>query len=126
MKKLLILLMLASAPLGGCATIKTAFGVVTGATVTVQEVYIAANAYDAIEASATTYLKLPVCGNLPCRNPSATKPIVAAVRSGRLARTALEKAVNTTTNGLVNANLLNTLTSSTSTLKAILAEFGAQ
>lgn len=123
MKKLLLALTVALA-LGGCAKLESAYQAVTSATVTPQQVYIAANAFDGIEASATNYLRLPVCGSLPCRNPSATKSIVSAIRAGRLARNKLESAVNTNPTAPVDANLYSTLTSSTSTIKAILAEFG--
>lgn len=123
MKKLLLALTLGLA-LASCAKLENAYQAVTSATVTAQQVYIAANAFDGIEASATNYLRLPVCGSLPCRNPSATKSIVSAIRSGRLARNKLESAVGADPTGPVDANLYSTLTSSTSTIKAILAEFG--
>ena len=123
MKRLLVVLFLASA-LVGCAKIESAYQTVTSATITVQQVYIAANAFDAIEASATQYLRLPVCGKLPCRNPSATNSLVASIRAGRLARNKLELAVASSPTAPVDANLFATLTSSTTTIKAILAEFG--
>ena len=127
MKRLLVALFLAPA-LAGCVgtiqKVETVYREVTSATITVQQVYIAANAFDAIEASATQYLRLPVCGKLPCRNPSATNSLVASIRSGRLARNKLEASVGSNPNGLVDANLFATLTSSTATIKAILAEFG--
>jgi len=112
--------------LGGCANLQAAYGVLTGTSITPQQVYISANAFDAIEATATQYLRLPPCGSLPCRNPSAVSVIVPAVRSGRLARNQLEAAISANPGAPVNANLLATLESSTSTLKAIMAEYGAQ
>jgi hypothetical protein len=124
MKRFIAVIALALS-LGACAQLTNAYNVVTGATITPNQVYIAANAFDAVEASATTYLRLPACGSAPCRNVGATNTIVAAVRAGRLARNALEAAVNTNPGAPVNANLMATLTSSTSTLKAILSEFGA-
>ena len=125
MKKIIAIGLLAFS-LVGCAQLQNAYNVVTGAAITPEQVYVSANAFDAIEASATQYLRLPVCGSAPCRNAGATQTIVAAVRSGRLARNKLESAVNANPTGPVDANLLATLTSSTSTLKSILAEFGAQ
>lgn len=104
--------------------VENAYVVVTSATVTPNQVYIAANAFDAVEASATQYLRLPVCGSVPCRDPNATKSLVASIRSGRLARNKLESAVGANPGAPVDANLFATLTSSTSTIKAILAEFG--
>lgn len=110
----------------GCAQIKNAYDTVRQASVSPNQVYIAANAFDAIEASATQYLRLPPCGKLPCRSPSATNSLVASIRAGRLARNKLESAVNADPSGPVDANLYATLTSSTSTIKAVLAEFGVQ
>ena len=129
MKKVLIALALVgalAAPLGGCANIQNAWNAVTSATITPQQVYIAANAFDAVEASATTYLRLPVCGKLPCRVTSATAAIVSSIRAGRLARNKLEQAVQANPGAPVNANLFATLTSSTATIKAILTEYGVQ
>ena len=125
MKRLLTALFLATA-LVGCAKIESAYQAVTTTSISPQQVYIAANAFDAIEASATQYLRLPVCGKLPCRNPSATNSLVASIRAGRLARNKLEASVNAAPNAPVDANLFATLTSSTTTIKAILAEFGVQ
>ena len=122
MKRLIPLLLVLA--LGGCAQLQTAYNAITTATITPQQVYIAANAFDAIEASGTTYLRLPACGSLPCRNPSATASIVSSIRAGRLARNKLESAVNANPSAPVDANLYATLTSSTSTIKAILTEFG--
>ena len=129
MRKILAALVLTFA-LAGCAQqiqdVKNAYTAVTTATVTPQQVYIAANAYDAVEASAANYLRLPVCGNFPCRNPNATKGIVSAVRSARLARNRLEAAVSAIPGAPVDANLFATLTGSTATLKAILQTYGVQ
>ena len=123
MKRLILIGFLA---LAGCAQIQNAYDVVTGTTITPQQVYIAANAFDAVEASGTQYLRLPVCGSLPCRNASATNSLVASIRAGRLARNKLEAAVSANPGAPVDASLFATLTSSTSVIKAILAEFGVQ
>ena len=125
MKRLFSVLLLTFA-LAGCTQLSNAWGVLTGATITPQQVYIAANAFDAVEASGTQYLRLPVCGSLPCRNPSATNSLVASIRAGRLARNKLEAAVSASPGAPVDANLFATLTSSTTTIKAILSEFGVQ
>ena len=124
MKKLLAIALILG--LAGCAQLQNAYNVVTGAAITPEQVYVSANAFDAVEATATQYLRLPVCGSLPCRNPSAVAVIVPAVRSGRLARNKLEAAVNANPSAPVDANLLATLTSSTSVLKAIMANYGVQ
>lgn len=125
MKRFLIAAALALG-LASCAQLQNAYQVVTGAAVTPQQVYVSANAFDAIEATATQYLRLPPCGSFPCRNAGAVKVIVPAVRSGRLARNQLEAAISANPGAPVNANLLATLESSTFTLKAILAEYKVQ
>lgn len=83
--------------LGACASfskLQNAYNVVTGATVSPQVVLVAANTFDAMEATATNYLILPRCtgANGPiCRVRSATKPITSYVRRGRTARNTLEQ-----------------------------------
>ena len=123
MKKLLLIGLLA---LGGCSTLQNIGTIVTGASVTPSQVYIAANAFDAVEATATTYLNLPACGGTAklCRTAAAVKAIVPAVRSGRAARNQLEAAVNA--NGgtaPVPASLYSVLVGSTNTLQTIIAEY---
>lgn len=90
MRKLLLAIGLAAA-LGGCATIKADWAIVTGATVSPTQIIVAANAFDAGEASATQYLLYckanvgqPVCAL------GTRKAVVTAVRSGRAARNQLE------------------------------------
>lgn len=125
MKKTLLALTLVFG-LAGCAQIQNAYDTITSAKITANQVYIAANAFDAIQATATNYLRLPPCGKLPCRAAGAVNVIVPAIRSGRLARNKLEAAVQANPGAPVDANLFATLTSSTSTIKAIFATYGVQ
>ena len=128
MKKLLLVSTLALS-LGACSTLSNIVGVVTGASVTANQAYIAANAYDALEQTATTYLTLPACvagGTKVCRSAAAVNAIVPAIRSGRIARNNLEAAINAniTAGTAVPATLDQLLTAATATLQGIIAEYG--
>lgn len=114
--------------LGGCAALQNAYTIATGASVTPNQVYIAANAFDAVEATATTYLKLPACGSAGasslCRTQAAVNAIVPAVRSGRAARNQLEAAVSASGGTPVSATIYSVLTGATNTLQTIISEYG--
>ena len=86
--------------LGGCAQLQTAWHVVEGVSVSPDQILIAANAFDAGEATATQYLlyckankTVPACAR------STRVAVVAAVRSGRVARAQLEPYVVSGTAG---------------------------
>lgn len=81
----------------GCSTpfgerLNAAVSLVTSAsaaTVDPKVVIVAAQTFDAMEVTAKNYLKLRRCNgsNGPvCRSPAATRPLIAAVHSGRTAR----------------------------------------
>jgi hypothetical protein len=100
MKKLLLVIPLALS-LGACASLQTAWDVVTGATVSPTQIIVAANAFDAGEASATQYL-------LYCKQASPApsycalntrQAVVSAVRAGRIARNQLEPYIVSGTAG---------------------------
>jgi hypothetical protein len=113
--------------LGGCAQLQSDWAALNGTTVSPQAVYIAANAFDAVEQTATNYLRLPACSgsNGPvCRNATAVKQIVPLVRSGRVARKKLEAAIRDPSGAPVAPSLLQTLEQLTGSLKTILAEWG--
>lgn len=91
MKKLLLLIALVL-PLGACATLEKDWAIVTGVSVSPTQIIIAANAFDAGEASATQYL-LYCKATTPAPSYCALqtrKAVVSAVRAGRAARTQLE------------------------------------
>jgi hypothetical protein len=83
----LIISGLLAASLAGCATLDTA-------ALTTTQVYVAAQAFDAAEVTATNYLNLPPCGGAAtvCRNQVAAAAIVSATRGGYKARQALVTA----------------------------------
>jgi len=124
MKRLIPLILVLA--LGGCAQLTNAYDTLTGVTVSPTAVYVAANAFDAVEVTATNYLKLPKCtgANGPvCRNPTATAQIIPAVRAGRVARTNLESFMAQNPGALGPTGLYNALTSATATLQAIVSQY---
>ena len=111
--------------LGGCANLQNAWGVLTSVQVTPQAVSIAGNTFDALEATATNYLRLAKCtgSNGPiCRDPAASKKIISAVRSGRVARNNLEQFFADHPGQLGPQGLYDAFNAAISTLQTILAQ----
>ncbi len=106
MKKLLILALILT--LGACANLKTAYQVITEASVSPTQIIVAANAFDALEGTATQYLvyckanlTTPIC------SADNRRSVIKYVRSGRAARNQLETYVAAGNAG--PAGLYNTL-----------------
>lgn len=119
-------IVLAGCLLASCASLQNAYNAATGANVNPTTVIVAANTFDALEATATNYLKLPKCtaSNGPiCRDPAATKAIIPAVRSGRVARTNLEQFFKDHPGQLGPTGLYSALTASISTLQGVYAQY---
>lgn len=126
MKKLLIAATLALS-LVGCANLQNAYNTVTGASVSPTAVYVAANSFDAVEVTATNYLRLKKCSPSSgpvCRDPAATAKIIPAVRSGRVARNNLLAFMKANPGQLGPVGLYNALTSATQTLQQVEATYG--
>lgn len=130
MKKLLIIPLLLC--LGGCAQqladLKAAYTTLTGVTISPTTVYIAANAFDTAEGSATTYLKLPACtgSNGPiCRNQTIAAKVVALIRQGRPIRNQLETLISAGQGDApVPATLYSTLTALLASVQQVMASSG--
>jgi len=89
MKKAIVLVL--ALALTDCAGLQTVYKVATETTVSASTVVVAANAFDAIEGTATQYLNY--CrGNLsvPACSADNRRTVIRAVRSGRAARNKLE------------------------------------
>jgi hypothetical protein len=123
MKKFLLLIPLVLS-LGACASLQADWAIITGAQVSPTQIIVAANAFDAGEASATQYL-------LFCKsaNPSPAycalsnrQAVVKAVRAGRVARNQLEPYVVSGTAG--PAALYNTLVAVVTNLQAQIPSTG--
>lgn len=113
----------------GCTELTNLYDAVTGATVTPATVQIEVNAFDAIEATATNYLKLPACGaGAPsiCRSAAAVNVIVPAIRSGRAARNTLEQSLVVGSTAPIPVASYQALVSDVALLKQVLAEYGVQ
>ncbi len=133
MKKLLIIpTLLAALLVSGCATpfgerissiVATVESAATG-TVSPAAIYVARNAFDAVEVSATNYLNLKRCPTAAfCRDPAATALLIPAIRSGRDARNAATLFLKQHPNQLGTQGLYDALTSSTDIIKGILARY---
>ena len=129
MKKFLIIA-LASLSLAGCAGtrvgnfIATVESAATG-TVSPEAIYIARNAFNTVEVSATNYLSLKRCPvQAPfCRDPVATSKLIPAIRSGRVARNNATQFLKDHPNQLGTQGLYDALTSATDTIKFILQQY---
>ena len=112
--------------LAGCAEVQNAWQAVTSASVSPTTVVVAANTFDALEATATNYLRLPKCtgSNGPvCRDPGATKQIIPAVRAGRVARANLEQFFKDHPGQLGPQGLYDALTAAIATLQSVFAQY---
>ena len=112
--------------LGGCTQLQNAWQTVTSASVTPTTVIVAANTFDALEATATNYLRLPKCtgSNGPvCRDRAATAQIIPAVRAGRVARANLEQFFKDHPGQLGPQGLYDALTASITTLQSVFAQY---
>ena len=131
MRKLFIAAALAcSVTLGGCATqfgqkVEGVYSAITGATVDPQSVIVASNIFDGLERTATNYLRLKRCnGSTPiCRDPGATKAIIPAIRSGRVARNNLQQFMHDHPGQLGPTGLYDALQASISTLQQAFTQY---
>lgn len=125
MKRIIILSVILS--LGGCASLQNDWNALTGSVVSPTAVIVAGNSFDALEATATNYLRLVKCNdsNGPiCRDPKATAMIIPAIRSGRAARTNLEQFMGDNPGKLGDQGLYNALQTAITTLKQAFSIYG--
>jgi len=127
MRKLLILPLLLV--LGGCAAlskVENAFTTLSGASVSPAAVVVAANSFDALEATATNYLRLPRCGKTAtkvCRDKAATAVLIPAIQNGRKARNDLEDFLTDHPGQLGPQGLYDALQLSINTVTGIVATY---
>lgn len=125
MKKFLAIGLVALS-LGGCAQLKNDWNAVTGATVSPEAVLVAANSFDALEATATNYLTfckanrtLSICASYV----AARKQILPAIRSGRVARNNLENFLQQNPGQLGPSGLYNSLIAAISTIQGTINQY---
>ena len=123
MKKFLLIIPLVLS-LGACASLQTAWDVVTGASVSPTQILVAANAFDAGEASATQYLMFcKVNAALKGCDLATRQAVIAGVRAGRAARAQLEPYVVSGTAG--PSAIYNTLITAITSVQSSLPATGA-
>ena len=83
--------------LGGCAQLQGVYTAATTATVSAGNVVIAANAFDALKATAINYGNYCVAQHFPRPVCSASnrRSVIRAVNAGTAARIQLEASINT-------------------------------
>jgi hypothetical protein len=119
--------------LGGCAKlveatqfISTASAAVEDLSVSPEMVLIASNSFDAVQVTATNYLRLKRCtgDNGPiCRDPAVTPSIIAMIKAGRVARDDLQKFMRDHPGSLGKTGLYSALTQSVTTIQAMMATY---
>ena len=114
------------ATLPGCAgRVQQAWDTVTTVEVPRDKIIAAAHAFNALQATATNYIRLRRCtgSNGPiCRNQAVADQIIVAVRTGRAARNSLTVYLRQNPQGGVGASgLYNALISSNTTLRELTA-----
>lgn len=122
MKKIFAVVALALS-LGGCANFTSFSDVVsriTTAQVSPQAVYLAENSFDAIEVTATGYLR--ICHarmSTPGCSSTAIAQVIPAVRSGRIARSNINAFMKAHPDALGATGLYDALVTATSTLQSV-------
>ena len=107
--------------LPACSTVTA----VTGASVSPTAVVVAANAFDAVKATATNYIAYctPNPASAGCSD-AAIQKLIPAVRAGTDARNSLEQFQAAHPGQLGSRGVYDALTAATSTIKALVAEYG--
>lgn len=110
-----------SVPLASCASLNRFIEQATQVEVSPTAVYVAVNTFNAMQITATNYLRLRRCdGSTPvCRSPAATAVIIPAVRSGRIARNNLRAFMERNPGKLGAQGSYDALQSSISTLRGV-------
>ena len=128
MKK--IFLIVAALSLASCSTLqqfKNVAETVGEFNVSPQAVILASNTFDALEITATNYLRLPRCKSATtspvCRSPTASALLIPAVRSGRVARDNLQQFIKDHPNQLASATVYEKFTSIISTIQGVYAQY---
>lgn len=133
MKKLLVIVAI-TLTLAGCAGTRVgnffevagnAITAAQSANITPQQIYIAANAFDAVKVSATNYLELKRCPtNAPfCRDPAVTKKLIPLIRAGTIARNNAVTWARANPNGFAEQSLYEKLTAITSTIEEMMRQY---
>lgn len=104
----------------GCTTISNLYTIASGSA-SPNQVYIAANAFDGIEGTATQYLLLPLCpkGAPVCRTGATSSAVYNNIVAARAARNALEAYMTANPGAPVPVSNYNILVTALQTLNAL-------
>ena len=122
MKKIILTFTLALS-LGACSTLQSLSNLTT-VQVSPQAVYLAENSFDAIEVTATGYLR--ICHarmSTPGCSSTAIAQIIPAVRSGRVARSNINAFMKAHPDALGASGLYDALVTATNTLQAVSTQY---
>lgn len=132
MKRILSILFMAFA-LSGCAAwnqftgeVKTAVQVATSAAVTPTQADVAINVFDGVKKTTANYLRLPICGRLPCRQSAATIPIKKAISAGTVARNDVKAFLRANPGANLNIQSIADLKAATAALQDIIKAYNIQ
>lgn len=108
--------------------ISAGVSVVTGTSVTQQQVAVGVTAFDAVQSTATTWMSLPDCTTAQkpwvdaCKDGTKKAQVAAAVRKGRQARDDVWTASKGATTGIGAVTLFNTMVTATSAVKILVTK----
>lgn len=113
--------------LGGCGAVQDVEYAVT-AKIPQNQIATAVQSFDALEVSATQYIKLPTCAAgisiaTGCKAPGSAMNVISDVQAGRAARNALWASSKASSDGSVPATSL-VYTTFTSYVSAVSADIG--
>lgn len=106
--------------------VQSVIDVVSGATVSPEAVVVASNTFNAVQVTATAYLRLKPCSDISgpiCRDRAVSKPLIAAVKAGRIARDDLQRFMKEHPGQLGPGGLYDALTQSIDTLQAMFVQY---
>lgn len=94
---------------------------IASGSVTPNQVFVAANAFDAIEGTANTYLSLPLCpqGMPICRTKTTSQTVYTNILTARKARNSLESYMNANAGAPVPVSNYNVLVTALQTIGAL-------
>lgn len=114
-----------------CSTIKNLEATVTtitGTTASQKQVAVAVQAFDAVEVTATNYLKLPTCAtgvstvSGTCKKSAVVATLITDVKAGRAARDSLWTASKSATSGVGAVALYTAVMSAVAVINVDLAK----
>jgi hypothetical protein len=109
----------------GCASVSSDLQIISGTSVTPNQVYVVGNAFVAAEATATQYDQLPPCptGTNICRTPAGVRAVDVAIRTARNAVSAMEAYTTANPGSVVPVGLYNTAVVAITALQSAITQY---